>query len=137
VTVMTAARSASERRPTPPAAPFPTTSWRLQLVTFLVAALIGWLVVGDCEKTLKGWHGQSAVRLARVPKVAFGVATVLVLVVMTTVACAGGGGTTGAVSGPSGTPAGTYTLTLSGTYTGTGGNLLTLTRSTSLTLTVN
>jgi hypothetical protein len=132
LTVTTAARSLAGRWPGMPLRLFlPAPIGGPGLLGFLAMAFTGCLLFRVCQ--------ENEVRLSRRSRAGpgLGLGAILFLLAATTVAC-GGGGTTGAAPGPSGTPAGTYTLTITATYRDTSVvPPLVLAHSTTLTLTVN
>ncbi len=140
VTVTTTSRSMAARPPiTPPAFLIPVSGPWVGLFALANATLVGWLFAWPWLEPFHYPLRRAAARRGRVclGGVGYGMAAVLVMLAVGTVACGGGGGGGTKVSGLSGTPAGTYTLTITGAFSDTSsGTQLNLAHSTTVTLTV-
>jgi uncharacterized repeat protein (TIGR01451 family) len=133
VTVSTAGRSMGAPRGSAPLQG-PGAAMRLWLELASLLALLGLAVWGATGTRRSRWQNSSlAFRRLRLSALAL---AALALMVMAWAAC-GGGGNVASVPSITGTPAGTYALTVTGTFTTSSGQATGLTRTESLSLQVN
>jgi hypothetical protein len=133
VAVSTGGRSGSAPLGRPPlTGPGEYTLW-LELAALL--ALLGWAVWAAGSRRGEGAR-RPAMAYGRLRLSALALAA-MALMLMAWAACGGGGGMVSNSSSNPGTPAGSYTITITGTYQSTSGQSASLTHSQQLTLQVN